>query len=91
MEKYGSGEISLTETIAVMLAHDWVTPCRYKPSAETLPAVVEGSWVVIEESLFIGTITFFQYRSLSNTYDNLSGRRVPPATWPTATPGLFSA
>ncbi|MBC9704232.1 MAG: hypothetical protein H9W81_04285 [Enterococcus sp.] len=79
MEEYGSGKSSLSNTVASLLSHDWVMPSRYKPSAEPLPAVVEGSWEEIENALNTGVISFVQYRALSNAYDKATDRHIPIA------------
>lgn len=79
MEEYGSGKITLDKAVTSLLSHDWVMPSRYKPTAETLPPVVENSWEEIENALNTGTISFMQYRALSNSYDKATGRQIPRA------------
>lgn len=79
MEEYGSGKITLDNAVAFLLSHDWVMPSRYSSSAETLPAIVEDSWEEIEAALNMGTVSFMQYRALSNSYDKATGRQLPRA------------
>lgn len=71
MKGYGSGELSLSQTVDALLSHAWIQAGRFKPGAETLPAVVEGSWEEIEHAFNTGAITFSQYREISNTFDQL--------------------
>lgn len=70
MKGYGSGDISLDDTVNALLRHAWTTPVRYGPGAESLPAIVPNSWDEIEEAFNNGTISFPQYRSLSNKFDS---------------------
>jgi hypothetical protein len=69
MKGYGTGEITLPDTVHALLCHAWVLPARFSPHPEKLPAVVEDSWEEIEHAFNTGVITFDQYRSLSRSFD----------------------
>lgn len=69
MKGYGTGEISLPDTVHALIFHAWVLPTRFGANAEKLPAVVENSWDEIEHAFNTGIITFDQYRSLSRSFD----------------------
>lgn len=71
MEGYGTGDISLSDTVNALLRHAWILPARFAADHEKLPPVVEGSWEEIEHAFNTGVITFDQYRLLSRNFDNM--------------------